>query len=92
MTMPRIKPDTPGYLPEDERPKCENCGVILRAHTRFDTKTEKRPDAEGRVINYAIPGFHNFRITGWGYRGDNLFCTAGCGYAYACRCVRGRRS
>lgn len=92
MSLPKITPETPGYKPPGERPKCRNCGCELRAYTLFDTRTEMRPDSDGRMIRYALPGYHNFRITGWGYRGENLFCTAGCGYAYACRAVRARES
>ena len=95
MSTKKITPETPGYLPPGERPKCRNCGCELRAYTRFDVKTEERyvpDDFHGGMVKqvYQSPGWHNFRITGWGYRGENLFCTAGCGYAYACRVVRAR--
>jgi len=73
--MPKrtLSPDTPGLLPEADRPRCLICDKPLIPQVTSDS--ERVETAEGyhsRQINH--------RVWGYGYMGQGVFCTLRCGY------------
>lgn len=68
----------PIILPPSERPHCRQCDARLEPKPKWDSRRVEDAD-----------GFHTERVVvgcyGYGYDGDNLFCSLRCGYKWALR-------
>jgi hypothetical protein len=77
----------PGYLPPGKRPKCRNCGKELKPFILHRSEQYEKVDDSGHMQRYLGPLIPE-RVGYYGYDGNNLFCTLGCGYAYGVRAAK----
>lgn len=76
----------PGYLPPGKRPKCVQCGKEMQACAMIE-----HPNHPG--VFYTIGQYYNgAKHVQYGYKGNGVFCSAGCGFNYGLHQYKNRMS